>query len=329
MFEYLLTIYHKLNVLASNHKKKFFQLLIVLLSILIFFAALFSHYEKISFFNAFYWALTTASTVGYGDIVPRTHAGKIIAMFLMIIGVGVLGFFLTSLSSIVLDFKLGRLFGTMENHFSKNHIVILGFNNLVKNAIDEMLSESHKNIVLMSDIDTNPFESSHLIFIKGDITQEKDLHKTKIQSAKLCIISDRDDARTLIAAMTVRNLYKDIYIIALVAKRELAKALQDLGINDVFASGTFSSKLLMKSTRIPGVSKFFNQLLDDNFKETLLEKKIPVQFIHKTFEEAFHQIKKETHEILVGIKRDGQIFINPSQENFTLMETDRFLLIGE
>ncbi len=35
-----------------------------------------------------WWAITTATTVGYGDISPTTNIGKFIAAFLMIGGVG-------------------------------------------------------------------------------------------------------------------------------------------------------------------------------------------------------------------------------------------------
>lgn len=37
-----------------------------------------------------YWAVVTLSTVGYGDILPQTVAGKMISSFLMIVGYGVI-----------------------------------------------------------------------------------------------------------------------------------------------------------------------------------------------------------------------------------------------
>lgn len=35
-----------------------------------------------------YWAVTTMTTVGYGDVTPDTHAGRAIAMAVMIVGIG-------------------------------------------------------------------------------------------------------------------------------------------------------------------------------------------------------------------------------------------------
>ena len=42
-----------------------------------------------SIIQAFWWAVVTMTTVGYGDVVPITTAGKIISTFIMLIGVAV------------------------------------------------------------------------------------------------------------------------------------------------------------------------------------------------------------------------------------------------
>ena len=42
------------------------------------------------FFDALYWATTTLTTVGYGDIYPATDIGRIISMFSAILGVAVI-----------------------------------------------------------------------------------------------------------------------------------------------------------------------------------------------------------------------------------------------
>lgn len=43
-----------------------------------------------SFFDALWWSASTITTVGYGDIYPVTAAGKLVAVFTMIVGVSTL-----------------------------------------------------------------------------------------------------------------------------------------------------------------------------------------------------------------------------------------------
>lgn len=47
--------------------------------------------EDISFSDALWWCFVTVTTVGYGDIIPKTFIGKIIAIILMIVGIGFVG----------------------------------------------------------------------------------------------------------------------------------------------------------------------------------------------------------------------------------------------
>jgi voltage-gated potassium channel len=62
--------------------------LIIFLAVLIFGTIVFMFMENRSFVDAFYYIIVTMATVGYGDIVPTTPAGKIMAIVLIITGVG-------------------------------------------------------------------------------------------------------------------------------------------------------------------------------------------------------------------------------------------------
>jgi voltage-gated potassium channel len=41
-----------------------------------------------SFWDGLYWSVTTMTTVGYGDLTPHSTAGRIIALIVMLVGIG-------------------------------------------------------------------------------------------------------------------------------------------------------------------------------------------------------------------------------------------------
>jgi voltage-gated potassium channel len=78
------------------NSKQFRFLLLIPLAAVIIGTAGFMLLEKLSFLDALYFTLTTIATVGYGDITPATSSGKILAIFIIITGIGS---FLTLLTS--------------------------------------------------------------------------------------------------------------------------------------------------------------------------------------------------------------------------------------
>jgi voltage-gated potassium channel len=52
-----------------------------------------------TFGDALWWAIVTLTTVGYGDIVPTTFAGRVDAAMIMITGIAILGLLAGSLAS--------------------------------------------------------------------------------------------------------------------------------------------------------------------------------------------------------------------------------------
>jgi voltage-gated potassium channel len=51
--------------------------------------------EHLSLLNAYYFSVITLTTIGYGDIVPHTAAGKIFTTFYVIVGIGIITTFIS------------------------------------------------------------------------------------------------------------------------------------------------------------------------------------------------------------------------------------------
>jgi voltage-gated potassium channel len=93
-------------------------------------AEAFSVVEKTSYFDGLYWAVTTMTTVGYGDELPTTDEAKVMAMFVMIVGIG---FF-------------AALAGALADHFIEGRAIEL-------DRVDRIAHEADPDAALLARID--------------------------------------------------------------------------------------------------------------------------------------------------------------------------------
>jgi voltage-gated potassium channel len=66
------------------------RIFLVVLTILLGGAVFYHHFEKLSWLNSIYFCVVTLTTVGYGDITPKTDIGKLFTIFYILAGVGII-----------------------------------------------------------------------------------------------------------------------------------------------------------------------------------------------------------------------------------------------
>src|SRR5436189_1008076 len=71
----------------------------------------FHQIEGWSILDSLYMSAQTVTTVGYGDVTPRTFYGRLFAIFFMVAGVGVVLFALTTTVQTIVQAELIAAFG--------------------------------------------------------------------------------------------------------------------------------------------------------------------------------------------------------------------------
>ncbi|MBM7870125.1 voltage-gated potassium channel [Clostridium pascui] len=66
----------------------------------------FSIIENKSFLDGLWWSFVTVTTVGYGDMSPKTGGGKVLASIIMLIGIGVIGMLTGTISTFFINKKV-------------------------------------------------------------------------------------------------------------------------------------------------------------------------------------------------------------------------------
>jgi voltage-gated potassium channel len=69
-----------------------------------------------SFGNALWWSATTVTTIGYGDVVPATSGGRVIAVFVMFASVATISFTTAVVTATFVAYHQRRLGHDDERH---------------------------------------------------------------------------------------------------------------------------------------------------------------------------------------------------------------------
>jgi len=92
------------NVTDDKERKEYLKIqrnfriiALAALGVLVSGAVFYHLVEHFSWLNSFYFCTITLTTIGYGDIVPTTPAGKLFTIFYVIIGIGIIAAFANQL----------------------------------------------------------------------------------------------------------------------------------------------------------------------------------------------------------------------------------------
>ncbi len=68
--------------------------------------------------DSLWWAIQTVTTVGYGDLVPRSVAGRLVASLVMLVGIGFLTVITATITSTFIETARRRIDGTTTEALS-------------------------------------------------------------------------------------------------------------------------------------------------------------------------------------------------------------------
>ncbi len=209
--------------------------------------------EDVGPWYAFRWALDTASTVG--DFPqPRSTAGQIILVMLIVAGVGTLFYALATVAEFFAAEHLGDLLAARRTQKMidslTDHHVVCGFGRVGRQVAHDLSAARAPYVV----VDANS-EHAHVAaalgasFIEGDATDDAVLLQAGIERARSIIACADSDANNVFITLTARELRADIPIVARAALEDTEKKLKRAGADRVIspykASGTEMARLAL------------------------------------------------------------------------------------
>jgi voltage-gated potassium channel len=275
---------------------------------------------------------------------PQTLGGKIVAVFVMFMGLTIFAMFTGTVSAFMVE-RLRTESGTVNWDALENHVIICGWNSKAEIIVAEFRASTagcDRAIAVITQFEGEPPRlppelRKAVQFLNDDFTRIAALEQAGVHRAKTCIImadtsggrSEQDaDARTILAALTVEKLNPAVYTCAELLNRSYASHLKMGRVNDFVVSGEYGAYILAQAAMNRGLMGVFSELLTYQHGNEFYRCALPPEWFGKSFNDLFVQLKQTQNAILVAVHvASGEMVVNPA--NHTFSEGDEIVLIAE
>ncbi len=283
-------------------------------------------------FDAFYMTLTTMTTVGYGEIHPLSHAGRVFNSFLIVFGVTTIFIAIGAMTQTIIELEFGDAIGKRRKKRMidnlKDHYIICGFGRVGNGAAQEL---SHAGVPFVV-VDINPARVERatlagMLAVAADSTHDETLRLVGIERARGLVSALATDADNLFVLLSAKGLNPGIYVATRAAEEGAEAKMRRAGADAVFAPYSITGHRLAQSLLRPHVVQFLDLTTKDVGDDIAIEQvrvSRASQMVSKTIKEM--QLGKEVGVIVMAIRKEtGEMVFNPPAE--TAVEGGDYLIV--
>ena len=293
----------------------------------------FHYIEGWTWFDGFYMVVTTFSTIGYQEVHPLSHAGRVFNVLLILAGVSLVFLGIGSLTQALLEFSLRKFFGQrkMEREIDRlsDHYIICGVGRVGRSAARELARKPVPFVIVEQNEPKAARFSNDWLMLVGDATQEQILRQAHIERARGLVAATTTDATNLYIVLTARGLNPRLKIIARASEDDAEKHLLKAGADSVVSPYLFAGQRIAQSFLRPHVVSFLDTAtthlgMDLEIGEILVN--ASSEFAGKTVGSS--RIRQDRGVIILAIKRDDGMRFNPSPDDF-IQPGDCLIAMGQ
>jgi voltage-gated potassium channel len=288
-------------------------------------------------FDAFYMALTTLTTVGYQEVHPLSHTGRIFNSVLIAVGVTTVFLAIGLIAQFAIQAELGKYFGRRrQKRMLDNltgHYIVCGAGRVGRSVVRELVRNEVPFVVVDTDADRTDWALLQgYTAVVADATKDETFREVHLERARGLVAALPTDAQNVYVALTARGMSKDLKIVARASDEEAVAKLRQAGANTVFTPYSHTGHRLAQALLRPHVLSFLD--MASAFEGSDLDLEIEQIRVGERSECAAHTLEQARLPQKLGVivlailKSGGKMQFNPSGQ--TLMEPgDVLIAMGE
>jgi voltage-gated potassium channel len=238
--------------------------------------------DELSFLDSIYYAGTTLTTVGYGDIVPTSPQARLYnTIFLTPVRL----VFLILFFGMAYEFSVYFMRRSEERDVSdlnkklEKHTIICGYGTTGRAAATTLLSQGKpKSDIVVIDrlresVDRALADGFNAFY--GDATEEATLRRAGVHKAESVLVAPgRDDSAVLIC-LTVNDIEPDVNLVAAGMEEENIKLLYQAGADRVIAPAVMGGRLMAAASETQSVPWYVEHVLGKGWTDRKERRVLP------------------------------------------------------
>jgi len=277
----------------------------------------------------------TITSIGYGETHPLSTEGRIFTLFIIAIGIGVVGHALVSVSRWLIEGEVVKVFTRRRSMKAiqkiRDHFIVCGFGRMGSFVCNEFHARGIPFVVVENIPEIQDKINQNGYYLSpGDATDEDVLMAAKIKTARGLVSTLNSDASNVYVVLTARELNPDLEIIARAGEEEAEKKLIRAGASRVISPYRIGGMRMVMGILKPTVMSFLEVAMDHKQLNVELEEvRVAKNSAYSGKKLVDTDIRKELNLIIIAVKKpDGRMVFNPGP-NTIIEDEDLLITLGE
>jgi voltage-gated potassium channel len=266
--------------------------------------------EIVEALNFWYFYVTTATTIGYGDLAPKSAGGRLFTtLWIMPGGIMLFTASIAKFVQFIANHWRRRMRGEADYSGLQHHVVILGWQGLrTRRMVEEIVADKHRGIrevVLCTTKDLENPMPDVVKFVRGKALSDANLHeRAATAGAAVVLVLGHDDNDTFAAALAAAAVNKQAHLVAHFEQQPFADLLKaHCPHAEVMVS--LSMELMVRAALDPGSSHVQRDLLSVLGGQNQFSLTVPAGAGVCRYGELLPRLKSRHNATLIAVAADG------------------------